>query len=198
MEEVRKLHPLALLCEGTRAGDEKRVTEDEVCENAWREIGPAKGLVAADFGPRNVERLLTFLRIARETGRKLLVLGKDDYRLEAMHAASPQAVPDIVDCPDIMVSKEPKAALRSWGKELRERYGPSGVGAKDVRLQLGECILCFSFWDVNDLIDIEPAGGVYICSSSEAYSQEQQMHFRRLRKWLKHLDMRFVGDPGGR
>ena len=89
MEEVRKLHPLALLCEGTRAGDEKRVTEDKVYENAWREIGPAKGLVVADSGPRNVERLLTFLRIARETGRKLLVLGKDAYRLEAMHVASP-------------------------------------------------------------------------------------------------------------
>jgi ribonuclease J len=186
-----------LLCEGTRAGDEKRVTEDEVYENTWREIGQAKGLVVADFGPRNVERLVTFLRIARETGRKLLVPGKDAYRPEAMHLASPQGVPNIVDCPDIMVYKDPKAALQSWEKELRERYGPRAVGAKDVRWQLGECILCFSFWDVNDLIDFEPAGGVYVCSSSEAYSEEQQMDFRRLRRWLKHLDMRFVGDPEG-
>lgn len=99
MDEVQKLHPLALLCEGTRAGDEKRVTEDKVYENAWREIGPAKGLVVADFGPRNVEGLLTFLRIARETVRKLLVLGKDAYRLEAMHLASPQRVPDIWTVP---------------------------------------------------------------------------------------------------
>ena len=94
------------------------------------------------------------------------------------------------------MSKDPRDALQSWTKELRERHRPSGVGAKDVRLQLGECIHCFSFWDVSDLIDIEPAGGVYVCSSSEAHSQEQQMHFQRLRKWLKHLDMRFVGGSG--
>ena len=88
MEEVRKLHPQALLCEGARAGEEKRLTEDEVYENAWREIGRAKGVGVADSGPRNVERLLTVLRIARETGGKRLVLGKDAYRLEAMHVAS--------------------------------------------------------------------------------------------------------------
>lgn len=195
MEEMRRLGLLALLCEGTRAGDEHRVTEGEVYENALREVRRAQGLVVADFGPRNVERLLTFLRIARETARKLLVLGKDAYLLEAMHLASAQRVPDILNCPDILVYEDPKAALRPWERELRERYGARVVGADNVRAQQGECILCFSFWDVNDLIDIEPRGGVYIYSSSEAYSEEQQMDLRRLRNWLKHLGMRFVGDP---
>jgi ribonuclease J len=195
MEEMGKLQPLALLCEGTRAGDEKRVTENDVYEHALREVRQAESVVVADFAPRNVERLLIFLRIAQETGRKLLILSKDAYLLEAMHLASPQKVPDIMNSPDIMVYKDPKAALPSWERELRERYDSKVVGAEDVRQQHGECILCFSFWDVNDLIDIEPVGGVYIYSSSEAYSEEQQMDLRRLRNWLKHLDMRFVGDP---
>jgi ribonuclease J len=195
MEEMRKLQPFALLCEGTRAGNEKRVTEAEVYEHALREVRRAEGIVVADFGPRNVERLLIFLKIAQETGRKLLVQSKDGYLLEAMHLASPHQVPDVVNSPDIMVYKDPKAALQSWERELRERHGSKVMGAQDVRQQRGECILCFSFWDVNDLIDIEPMGGVYIYSSSEAYSEEQQMDLRRLRNWLKHLDMRFVGDP---
>jgi len=55
-EEVQKLHPVALLCEGTGAGNEKRVTEDEVYENALREVRRAEGVVVADSGPRNVER----------------------------------------------------------------------------------------------------------------------------------------------
>ena len=197
VEEMRGLRPHALLCEGTRADDDKRVTEDEVHENALREVKQARGLAVADFGPRNVERLTTFLRIAQQTGRKLLVLGKDAYLLEAMHLASPERVPDIVNYPDILVYGDPKASLRSWERKLRERYGSRVVGADEVRQQKGECILCFSFWDVNDLIDIEPSGGIYIYSSSEAYSEEQQLDLRRLRNWLSHLDMRFVGDPEG-
>ena len=195
--EMRKKSPLALICEGTRAGDASGASEADVYENALREVRQARSLVVADFGARNVERLVTFLGIARETGRKLVVLGKDAYLLEAMHLASLQRVPDIRSCPDILVYEAPKAAVRPWERELRERYASRVVGANDVRQQQGECILCFSFWDVNDLIDIEPEEGVYIYSSSEAYSEEQEMDLRRLRNWLKHLDMRFVGDPEG-
>jgi ribonuclease J len=197
MEQARELRPLALICEGTRAGDGKRVTEDEVHGNALRIVKRARGLVVADFGPRNVERLLTFLDIARQTGRKLLVLAKDAYLLEAMHLASPHRVPDVANCPDILIYRDPKISPGAWERALLEGYGPREVRAGDVRAEQGSFILCLSFWDVNDLIDIEPRGGTYIYSSSEAYSEEQQLDLRRLRNWLKHLDMAFVGDPEG-
>ncbi len=197
MEQARELHPLALICEGTRAEDDKRVTEDEVHGNALREVKRAEGLVVADFGPRNVERLLTFLDIARQTGRKLLVLAKDAYLLEAMHLASPTRVPDVANCPDILVYRDPKISLATWERALLERYGARVVGARDVKAEQSSFVLCFSFWDVNDLIDIEPRGGTYIYSSSEAYSEEQRLDLQRLRNWLKHLDMVFVGDPDG-
>jgi ribonuclease J len=196
-EQLRELGPLALICEGTRAGDDKKVTEEEVRDNARREVQRAEGLVVADFGPRNVERLLTFLEVARQTGRRLLILPKDAYLLEAMHLASPDRVPDVANATDILVYQDPKVAPRSWEAELLSRYGSRVARAEDVRSRQGECILCFSFWDVNDLIDIEPRAGTYIYSSSEAYSEEQQMDLHRLRNWLAHLEMRFVGDPDG-
>ncbi|HUW95173.1 MAG TPA: MBL fold metallo-hydrolase RNA specificity domain-containing protein [Anaerolineae bacterium] len=197
MEQARELRPLALICEGTRAEDGTSVTEHEVHGNALRAVKRAEGLVVADFGPRNVERLLAFLDIARQTGRKLLVLAKDAYLLEAMHLASPPRVPDVANCPEILVYRDPKISLRPWERALLDRYGSRLVGVRDVRAEQGSFILCFSFWDVNDLIDIEPKGGTYIYSSSEAYSEEQQLDLRRLRNWLKHLDMVFVGDPDG-
>ena len=197
MEQMRELRPLALICEGTRAGDSKRVTEAEVRENASLQVEQASGLVVSDFGPRNVERLLTFLEIARQTGRKLLVLAKDAYLLEAMHLAAPLRVPDVADCGDIMVYRDPKIAPRAWESALLERYGSRVVGAKEVRAEPESFILCFSFWDVNDLIDIEPKGGTYIYSSSEAYSEEQRLDLERLRNWLKHLGMTLIGDPEG-
>jgi ribonuclease J len=197
MEQMRELSPLALICEGTRAYDDERVTEEEVRDNALHEVQRAERLVVADFGARNVERLLTFLDVARQTGRKLLVLPKDVYLLEAMFLASPERVPDVANCDDILVYRDPKIAPRSWETELLDRYSSRVVNAEDVRRQQDECLLCFSFWDVNDLIDIEPKGGTYIYSSSEAYSEEQQLDLHRLRNWLAHLEMRFVGDPDG-
>lgn len=93
IEAMRKLRPLALICEGTRIDDFRRVTEGQVLANALREVQRTSGLVVADFGPRNVERLMTFYRIAQETGRKLVILGKDAYLLEARQLVSEQ-VPD--------------------------------------------------------------------------------------------------------
>jgi len=194
IEELGKLHPIALFCEGTRIDSARRIEEREVYLNALAEVRRTKGLVVADFGPRNAERLLIFHHIAQATGRKLIVLPKDAYLLDAMRLASP-AVPNIEAIQDILIYADPRARLEAWEKELRQRYASKMVGPEEVRAQQGECILCFSFWDVNDLLDIEPREATYIYSSSEAYNEEQEMDLWRLGNWLEHLGMRFVGNP---
>jgi len=196
IKEMRRLQPLALICEGTHVDSTKRVTEREVFANALREVREAKGLVVADFGPRNVERLITFYRIAQETGRKLVILSKDAYLLEAMRLISDD-VPDIGSLSDIFIYRDPKARLAFWEERLRQKYSSRTVSGADVRPNQGDCILCFSFWDIKHLIDIEPEGGLYIYSSSEAYTEEQVIDLKRLRNWLDHFGMRFAGDPEG-
>ena len=44
---------------------------------------------------------------------------------------------------------------------------------------------------IPDSVDV-----VYICFSSQAYSEEQ-IDPKRLRNWLDHFGMKFVGDPEG-
>jgi len=204
IEAMRELQPLALICEGTRidapsigSGHRfRQVTESEVLTNALQEVQRTSGLVVADFGPRNIERLITFYHIAQETGRKLVILSKDAYLLEAMRLVSEQ-VPDIGSLSDILIYRDPKATLRTWEEKLRDKHSTKIVDATEVQANQDEYILCFSFWDINDLIDIEPREGAYIYSSSEAYNEEQQMDLRRLRNWLGHFGMRFIGDPEG-
>jgi len=87
------MRPLALLTEGTRAGEGAGTIEEEVHENILSAVKGARGLVIADFGPRNIERLLTMDSIARETARWLVVLPKDSYLLEAMALACPRMLP---------------------------------------------------------------------------------------------------------
>jgi ribonuclease J len=57
-------------------------------------------------------------------------------------------------------------------------------------------ILCFSYWDINELTLIDPSpGSVYIYSSSEAYDEEQKADVGRLRKWLDHFGITPLGVP---
>jgi ribonuclease J len=58
---------------------EGNVSEHEVYENGLKAIANSKSLVIADFSPRDIDRLLTFLQIARDSGRKLVILPKGAY-----------------------------------------------------------------------------------------------------------------------
>lgn len=198
IEEMNKLQPQILLCEGTRATaqdkTQAKITEEEVYENALKAVKNAEGLVIADFGPRNVERLLIFLRIAQETQRMLVILAKDAYLLKAMHLASKE-VPNIEESSNILIYKELKSRLNLCEEAIHEQHQSNLVNASQIHKKPEDYILCFSFWDMNKLIDIAPNGGIYIYSSSEAYNEEQRVDLWRLRNWIEHFGMELVGDP---
>lgn len=199
MEELRKLRPIALLCEGTRAGLEKETeanfTEEDVYDRALKEIRRASGLVIADFGPRNIERLRIFGQIAREAGRSLIVLPKDAYLLKAAHVIDP-AVPVSATDSSICVFDEPKSQVNRWEKQTREENAHKLMTVSDLHKKQDQYILCFSFFDLDQLPSIRPKpGSLYIYSSHEAFDEEVQMDFRRLRNWIEHFQMREVGLP---
>lgn len=171
-----------LIIEGTRAGREDiNVSEKEVYQNCLKEVEKSKGLVIADFSPRNFERLETFKEIAEKTSRQLLVTAKDAYMLHAI---------ELVDGVDRMkgvgIYKELKDKREKWELEVViKRWGDSYVDPEKIRENQESFILCFSFYDLKHLLDIKPEGGLYIYSSSEAHSEEQEFDFLRLQNWLR-------------
>ncbi len=193
-EELYKLRPYILLCEGTRLEDRPNVSEEEVYDNCLKTVREAKGLVIADFGPRNIERLFTFYEIACRTQRNLLILAKDAYLLDAMHLASTE-IPRIEDLPCLLIYKDFKSRFAFWEEKLYERYRAKIISSGEIRQRPQDFILCFSFWDINDLVDIAPRGGTYIYSSSEVFDEEGAMDIWRLNNWLSHFGMKAVGLP---
>jgi ribonuclease J len=196
--EAAKLKPIVLLCEGTNIHEEgDAVTEDEVLENALEKVREAEGkLVVADFGPRNLERLMTFREIACDCGRKLAVLAKDAYLLQSIYYVMSEIPDPITD--DILVVYEEVKNVLNWEEDLLQRYKDRGktVQPEDIRSNEGSYILCLSFWDINELIDIKPGrGGLYIYSSSEAFNEEQRIDMRRLRQWIDHFGFLSAGVP---
>lgn len=192
--EAAKLHPRIMMCEGTRIDSSKRITEEEVYARALKIVQGSKGLVLADFGPRNIERLLIFYRIAIETGRQLVVMGKDAYILDKLGMVMPE-VPGITKMPSLGIYKEPKALVSTWEKGLREQFASRLVTLEQLRDKQKDYILCFSFWDVNDLVDLRPVNGTYIYSSSEVYDEEGAMDMTRLHNWVKHFKLNQCGIP---
>ncbi len=197
MEEAGKLKPRVLILEGTNVRRETNVAEAEVYQNGLKAIKGAKGLVIADFSPRDVDRLLTFLQIARETGRKLAILPKDAYLLKTMRLLEP-ATPDIAREDNLAIYQETTSnrAPNQWLRNIYGDYESKVVLAKDVRDAQDQFILCFSFWDLNELPSISPGpGSLYVFSSSEPHDEEQEIDFRRLHEWLKHFRMKGFGLP---
>ncbi|MDI9633591.1 MAG: MBL fold metallo-hydrolase [Methanolinea sp.] len=192
-----------LVIEGTRAGRGEdpggeggsRTGERDVHETCRAACEDARGLVIADFSPRNFERLETFLRIARETGRSLVVTPKDIYLLRAMECAD-----GIPRTGSLLVYDElSDGKNRKWESEVvvplaGDRY----VGPGTIRADPDGYILCFSFFDVKHLLDIKPEGGLYIYSACEAFSEEMEIDFWRLWNWIRRFGMEARGFSVGK
>jgi ribonuclease J len=193
---ARAAKPYLLVTEGTRvrkdgADDESnrgKATEEEVRQTADMILSSVNGKFAiADFGPRNVERLEIFLEVSLKVHRKLVVTTKDAYLLHAMHTVDP-SVP--VPGDDMLVYNSPKGSTDKYEEWIFDHaYADSLVKPKEVSKSPGDYLLSFSFWDMKHLIDINPSGGHYVYSSSEAHSEEQAIDFVRLGEWLARFDI---------
>ncbi len=200
LNSLERRRPWVLLMEGTQVrhdhhGDEAfaaATTEQDVERNSLEAVERFRGkLVVADFGPRNIERLQSFLSIARRTGRRLVVTPRDAYLLHAMHAADP-----LVPLPhEQMLVFDPPASAEpdGWEKFVLHTYDEYVIHVGDIRQRQAELILCFSFWDMKHLLDVMPEGGCYIYSSSEAYSEEAEIDMERLYNWLTFFGLETVG-----
>ena len=100
-----------LIIEGTRTSRKEDVDESEeiVFENCLRAVEESKGLVIADFSPRNFERLETFMEIARRTSRELVVTAKDAYMLHAM-----ECVDGVCRMEDVGIYHELRDRRNKW------------------------------------------------------------------------------------
>ena len=199
---LERRRPEILIAEGTRLRPAEapeapeRTSEDDVVRTCRRDVAAYEGrLVVADFGPRNVERLRSFRSIALATGRQLVLTPKDAHLLTLLHAVDPAVEIDFGPG-GMRILEEPSAGRASpWLALVRARYGDAHLSPLEIERTPGRWILCFSFFDCNDLVDLRAAtpGGLWLYSSSEAHGEEQEFDFRRLQAWIEWARMRSVG-----
>lgn len=193
-EKAAKLQPAALIMEGTRIKSDSRQTESSVKDACLDAVRKCLGLVVADFGPRNVERLIAFLEIARESGRQLVILPGDAYLLDAIRAAGGLQVVPQIDGGSVRIYTKYAASSKKWQKQILDKYHNLLLSPDQLSADQDKFICCLSFYDVNELAYIRPApGSIWISSNCEAFNEEMVVDEQRLRHWLERFGVRFIG-----
>ncbi|WP_022799623.1 MBL fold metallo-hydrolase [Thermus islandicus] len=200
---LESLEVFLLVVEGTRLGEARRArTEGEVKEALHREVAQWEGCpVVVDFAPRNLERLLSCLEVARDVGRKLVVTPKDAYLLFGLAEAEPDPWKGVLQ--EVMVLKEEKNRTGAWEKALQDEAGLQWVALKEVAQDPGAYLLALGFYEVNRLLDLrlleaalggKARRGAYLFTNSYWADQEQILDLEVLLAWLGRLDFRLLPE----
>lgn len=209
-------HPDALVIEGTNLPGSSDVSRDsafarrftfwneqDVEAKALEEARQAGALVIADFGMKDLDRLMTFQHVARAAGRRLAILPRDACIVRAVQEAGYSTI-DLDDPDLVLYIKRSKSGIydakdidRDWargtivrftgsdpdtmdGAELREAAGdaldgscPRIVRAEDVARDQSSYLLSLGYWDIQELCDLKPRPGSLYIHSSAEAFNEE-------------------------
>jgi len=130
-----------------------------------------------------------FNSIAKKIGRTLIITPRDAYLLNALEKAD-----EIDRIKDLRVYRDLKPINKGWEKFLKNSEREiSYIDPKEISKDPDKFIVCFSLFDIKNLLDIKPYNGTYIYSSSEAFEEESEYPFIRLYNWLKFFKFKIVG-----
>jgi ribonuclease J len=223
IEKLAAIHPDALLIEGTNLrGDDpfaasepafarrfKFWSEEDVEAKALEEVQSASKdkkaskLVIADFGMKDLDRLMTFQRVARATGRRLAILPRDAYIVRLAQEAGYPTI-DLEDPNVVLYIKRSGSGTydkgdikRDWiwstllrfsgggwdSADPRARHDatedilhgscPRVVSAAEVSAHQSDYLLSLGYWDVQELCDLRPASGSLYIHSSAEAFNEE-------------------------
>lgn len=196
VEQAKAAKPIALICEGTRIADEPTEESEPLVYSKANAVVSShpNALVFADFNFKDVDRVRTFYRVAKENGRKLVVKLKDCYYLQHLSQDPKLGVPNC-DNEDIAIYKAKQmSGTYSNGDYSGDDVGfaalPNARTAVEISQNPGKYLCAFGFFSFTALIDMKPASGsLYIHSASEPYNEEQVLDAQRVDNWLDRFAM---------
>jgi ribonuclease J len=196
VERAEETEPAALVMEGTRIDEEHEASSEAKVRRECNEaVTETDGLVAADFNFKDVDRLRTFLEIAKDNDRRLVVSLKDTFLLKWLSRDPKLNVPSYDDENIIIhIPKRGTGRFRESDYSIAERQFlklGNAWTAETVRKNQKRVVSVLSFYNFSELIDIKPEpGGLFIHSLSEPFNEEMVVDSKRLDNWLRHFRLR--------
>ncbi|MFH1440306.1 MAG: MBL fold metallo-hydrolase [Candidatus Woesearchaeota archaeon] len=198
VELSTKAKPKYLIIEGTRMNSEKDKSEAEVEKEISSYMSKTKGLVFVEHPIRDIDRVNSILKAAKENKRELAVSMKMAYLIERLGKLSPFNLDDV----KIFVPKESWGLIDKdvddklvegdypgWKKEYFNRK--NCITYKDLKKNPSKYAVSINLFTVNQLIDIEPSSeAIWIKSSCEPFCLEMELDEERKQNWLEHYGIK--------
>ncbi len=188
VENARNAEPTAIVTEATNMTGATVSSEPEVENKLNSVVAGADGIVLAEFSYSDVDRLNSFFHIAKKNHRCLAISLKQAYLLDALQKDKGLTVPALDD-EKILIFRKSKKRFDKWEKQLLERYDEQNkiFDVFEVSKQQCRVVLALSFYDFEELVQLQPsAGSCYVLSTSEPFNEEMEIDYERLVNWLSH------------
>ncbi|MFW6109545.1 MAG: MBL fold metallo-hydrolase [archaeon] len=187
VKKASAAEPVSLVTEGTNITGASISSEASVEEDIAMIASKHKGLVAASFSDRDVDRIRSMYNAAKKTGRRLAVSMKQAFMLQALASDPHLEIFDSTD-PDVLVFQREKSRTYAWEERVLDRWRI--CCAEEVNKIQSDIILAASYYDMNELCDIVPEpGSVFILSQSEPFDEEGEIQHDKLLNWCNHYGM---------
>jgi ribonuclease J len=189
VQKAKAAEPVAIVTEATNMIGASVSSESEVESKLSSIVGEADGIVLAEFAYADVDRLNSFFRVAKKSGRCLAVSLKQAYLLNALKNDAGLHVPDLND-DNVLIFRKSKKTYDKWERQIMEQHENKLVDVFEVSKQQCKMVLALSFYDLEELVEIRPeAGSCYVLSASEPFNEEMELDFEKLVKWLSHYGL---------
>jgi ribonuclease J len=195
IEKASSVKPIALITEGTRIADEERQESEQlVYEQSSKIVSDSENLVFVDFNFKDVDRMRTFFRIAKETGRKFVVKINDAYFLKHLSQDAHLSVPSIDD--ENIIIYLPKRGSGTYDdkdykgrdKEFLDLHNT--WTAEQIAARPNKALCAIGFYSFTALIDMKvKTGATYIHSASEPHNEEEEASEDRVDAWIEKFGM---------
>ena len=189
VEKAHEADVAAIITEATNMTGASVSSEREVEGKLDAIIGQSDGIVLAEFAYADVDRFNSFFRVAKKNNRCLAISLKQACLLESLRADKGLSLPSIDD-EGILLFRKSKATSYKWEKQLVDKYPDKVKEAFELSKQQCGVVLAMSFYDLEELVEIEPKpGSCYVLSASEPFNEEMEIDFERLVNWLDHYGL---------
>jgi len=187
IKKAKESKPRAVITEGTNLTSVDISSEKEVEGKIDTVIKHTRGLLLANFACADVDRLVSFYTAAVQNNRYLTITMRQAYLLSNLLRDPNLRIPQLNDG-NILIFQRSKSRYRPWEKQMMDlgRIADSS----DISKMQKEVILVISFYDIGELLDIQPtAGSCYVLSASDHFDEEMVIDFEKLLNWLDHYGL---------
>jgi ribonuclease J len=189
-----------MLCEGTRISETNVSDEESVyrtCHQYTEKANDQDLFVFADYSYKDIDRFQTFYRIAKDSGRKLLVTPKTARYLLTLSEKDQElskVIPSFEKDDTIGIYKHRVKtgtyADEDYDESDLELFSKAQVWkSSDVHEKKSKVIMAIGAFHLQELIDLNPGRGIYMHSSSEPFNEEGEFDEARTNNWIQRFGL---------